>query len=69
MNENFSSLPQEDRPYERCIRHGVQSLSNRDLLAVILRTGAKGESAGTGRRSLKAGSGERRLYGNSKTES
>lgn len=44
MNKNFSSLPQEDRPYERCIRHGVQSLSNRDLLAVILRTGAKGRN-------------------------
>ena len=44
MNENFNSLPQEDRPYERCIRHGVQSLSNRDLLAVILRTGAKGRN-------------------------
>ena len=44
MNENFSSLPQEDRPYERCIRNGVQSLSNRDLLAVILRTGAKGRN-------------------------
>ena len=44
MNENVSSLPQEDRPYERCIRHGVQSLSNRDLLAVILRTGAKGRN-------------------------
>lgn len=44
MNENFSSLPQEDKPYERCIRHGVQSLSNRDLLAVILRTGAKGRN-------------------------
>ena len=44
MNENFNNLPQEDRPYERCIRHGVQSLSNRDLLAVILRTGAKGRN-------------------------
>ena len=44
MNENFNSLPREDRPYERCIRHGVQSLSNRDLLAVILRTGAKGRN-------------------------
>lgn len=44
MNENFHNLPQEDKPYERCIRHGVQSLSNRDLLAVILRTGAKGRN-------------------------
>ncbi|MCD8248404.1 MAG: DNA repair protein RadC [Lachnospiraceae bacterium] len=44
MNERFHELPEEDRPYERCMRYGVQSLSNRDLLAVILRTGAKGRS-------------------------
>lgn len=44
MNEKFHELPEEDRPYERCRRYGVQSLSNRDLLAVILRTGAKGRS-------------------------
>ncbi|MCD8363141.1 MAG: DNA repair protein RadC [Lachnospiraceae bacterium] len=44
MNERFHELPEEDRPYERCRRYGAQSLSNRDLLAVILRTGAKGRS-------------------------
>lgn len=42
MNENFNQLPAEDRPCEKCIRHGVQALTNRELLAVILRTGAKG---------------------------
>ncbi|MBS6395531.1 MAG: DNA repair protein RadC [Clostridiales bacterium] len=42
MNENFNSLPREDRPYEKCIRYGVEALTNRELLAAILRTGAKG---------------------------
>jgi DNA repair protein RadC len=31
-----------DRPYERCLRHGPSSLSDAQLLAVILRTGTKG---------------------------
>jgi DNA repair protein RadC len=43
MSENFNSLPTEDRPYEKCIRYGVESLTNRELLAAILRTGAKGQ--------------------------
>ena len=38
MNQNFTNLPQEDRPYEKCIRYGVQALTNRELLAVVLRT-------------------------------
>lgn len=42
MNQNFTNLPQEDRPYEKCIRYGVQALTNRELLAVVLRTGSKG---------------------------
>lgn len=44
MNQNFTNLPMEDRPYEKCIRYGVQALTNRELLAVLLRTGAKGRS-------------------------
>ena len=43
MNKQFDCLPEEDRPYEKCIRYGVQALTNRELLAVILRTGAKGK--------------------------
>ena len=44
MNEQWNSLPEEDRPYEKCERYGVQALTNRELLAVILRTGARGRS-------------------------
>ena len=44
MNEQWNSLPEEDRPYEKCERYGVQALTNRELLAAILRTGAKGQS-------------------------
>ncbi len=34
----------EDRPRERMIHSGPQSLSNRELLAILLRTGSKSES-------------------------
>lgn len=34
-----------DRPYERCIRHGAASLSDAQLLAVIIRTGTQGKTA------------------------
>ena len=44
MNENFNRLPKDERPYERCIRHGAGQLSDRELLAVLLRTGAKGRT-------------------------
>ncbi len=39
------SIPKEERPYEKCLEHGAESLSDAELLAVILRTGVKGESA------------------------
>lgn len=42
MSENFNSLPREERPYERCMRHGAKQLSDRELLAVLLRTGSRG---------------------------
>ena len=38
-------LPLEDRPRERLIKHGAESLSNAELLAIILRTGTKNENA------------------------
>ena len=44
MNENFNSLPKDERPYERCMHHGAEQLSDRELLAVLLRTGAKGKT-------------------------
>ncbi len=39
------SLPKEERPYEKCLSRGAEALSDAELLAVILRTGVKGESA------------------------
>ena len=35
----------EERPYEKCERFGAGSLTDIELLAVLLRTGTKGESA------------------------
>ena len=34
-----------ERPYEKCGRKGAGSLSNEELLAVLLRTGTRGENA------------------------
>jgi DNA repair protein RadC len=39
------SWPKSERPRERLIKHGPSSLSDSELLAVFLRTGAKGETA------------------------
>lgn len=41
----MKSIPKEERPYEKCLEKGAESLSDAELLAVILRTGAQGESA------------------------
>lgn len=34
-----------ERPYEKCIQYGTASLSDAELLAVIIRTGGRGERA------------------------
>lgn len=46
MSENvmMKDVPNEDRPRERLIRDGADSLSNQELLAIILRSGTKNES-------------------------
>jgi len=41
----IKELPQEERPRERLIKHGAERLSNAELLAILLRTGTKDESA------------------------
>ena len=38
-------MPEWERPYEKCIRQGESSLSDSELLAVILRCGARGISS------------------------
>ncbi|WHX99480.1 DNA repair protein RadC [Neobacillus sp. DY30] len=37
-------FPQDERPRERFIQNGPQSLSNHELIAILLRTGTKDES-------------------------
>jgi DNA repair protein RadC len=37
-------LPESERPQERLFRHGPESLSNSELLALILRSGSSGEN-------------------------
>lgn len=37
--------PTDDRPREKLIKYGEHKLSNSELLAILLRTGVKGESA------------------------
>ncbi len=35
----------EERPYEKCLQKGASSLTDEELLAVLLRTGTRGENA------------------------
>lgn len=42
--EKIKELYEEDRPYEKCERFGAENLTDTELLAVLLRTGTRGES-------------------------
>lgn len=41
MNYRIKDIPKEERPRERFIKYGVSSLSNEELIAIILKTGTK----------------------------
>ena len=45
MKDTIMEMPDYQRPYEKCLREGEQSLSDRELLAVILRCGVQGLSS------------------------
>lgn len=58
MHYTIKQLPEDERPRERMITHGVESLSDAELLAVILGSGGSGETAiELARRVLAAGEG------------
>ena len=40
----MKQLPKEDRPYEKCLESGATSLTDAELLAVIIRTGSREET-------------------------
>lgn len=42
---SLKELPEEERPREKLIQHGTSSLSNAELLAIILSSGTRAESA------------------------
>jgi len=43
--KSIKDWPEDERPRERLLRHGPESLSDAQLLAIILRTGGGGKSA------------------------
>ena len=45
MNLKIKDIPAFERPLERLINNGVDTLSNEDLLAIILKTGTKNISS------------------------
>ena len=47
MNQTctIKEMLEDERPYEKCIRYGVENLSNAELLAVLLRTGTRGTNS------------------------
>jgi DNA repair protein RadC len=42
---SIKEWPEDDRPREKLLRHGAESLSSAELLAIILRTGERDRSA------------------------
>lgn len=40
----MKDIPNTERPYEKCLKQGAEALSDAELLAVLLRTGTKGEN-------------------------
>lgn len=40
----LKEIPDYDRPREKALKYGINTLSNIELLAIILRTGSKEEN-------------------------
>lgn len=45
MKTTMKDLYKEERPYEKCLASGAESLSDTELLAVMIRSGTPGETA------------------------
>ena len=66
MKEPYTmkELPIEDRPYEKCLEHGCESLTDAELLAVVLRTGVPGStSVALAREILELSGNDRKITG------
>jgi len=45
MKSRIKEIPENERPYEKCLQLGTQSLTDAELLAILIRTGAIGISS------------------------
>jgi len=52
MTDLIADMPLDERPRERLLMHGTQTLSNAELLALVIGTGTRGRSAMTLAREL-----------------
>ena len=41
----MKEIPENDRPYEKCLNQGPEALSDAELLSVVIRTGSRGENS------------------------
>ena len=41
----IKEMYKEDRPYEKCEKFGAENLTDTELLAILIRTGTKGENS------------------------
>ncbi len=44
-SSGINNWPKEDQPREKLLKKGAKSLSNSELLAILIRTGTPGNSA------------------------
>lgn len=59
MTEKMKALPSLERPYEKLMAYGEDTLSNSELLAIIIKTGTKNKTAlDLARQVIKLGSKE-----------
>ena len=45
LPSRIKDLPQHERPRERLAEHGAEALTDAELIAILLRTGLRGQSA------------------------
>ena len=61
MPTKMKELPETERPYEKLEQYGEKTLTNAELLAIIIKTGTKEETAiGLAQKILKLNTNERK---------
>ncbi len=59
----MKEIPEAERPYEKCEKMGAEALTDVELLAVLLRTGTRGENAVSLARRILYSAGETGILG------